>query len=116
MPFGAIYRIKASSFGSPPNACLTNTTTNPQAAAAFRSLRKYGAIVADQGSFWQWTFTNDARWSDSDLACLRNISGADMEMVNMTPLITADSNGRPLSLKVKNALPIRPLILNNLLP
>ena len=51
-------------------------------------MRNYGIINADNGSadFIGIIGSNDARWSDTDLACLQNLTGADFEPVNVQSL------------------------------
>jgi len=92
-PFGSIWRIKASTYASPPNACLTNATTNPQASRIFTALRQHGLIDADNGGFYP-TIAADARWNSADLACISNLHISDLEMVNVSSIIK-DTTGSP---------------------
>jgi hypothetical protein len=86
-PAGEIYRLKAS-VASP--ACAT---TSPQAAIIITALRNYGIILADNGQSGGLIGTPDARWNDDDLACLKNLTLADFEPVNVSGLIVSNDSG-----------------------
>jgi hypothetical protein len=86
-PAGEIYRITASAYASPPNSCLTNTSTNPEAAVIWQQMREYGIILADNGTTGQIIGTPDSRWNSTDLSCLTNIPLSDFEPVNVSSLI-----------------------------
>jgi hypothetical protein len=62
-----------------------------------RALKKYGMMLADNGSAWYITGAPDPRWLDSDLAQLAGIKGSDFEVVDVTPLIAAHDSGEVLS-------------------
>ena len=49
------------------------------------AMKKYGLILADNGSNFYFQGTPDARWNDSDLANLASIQSSDFEVVQMTP-------------------------------
>ena len=49
------------------------------------AMKKYGLILADNGSNLFFQGTPDARWNDSDLAQLGSIAGSNFEVVKMTP-------------------------------
>jgi hypothetical protein len=46
-----------------------------------RALKRYGLIVADNGSSWYVTGAPDERWSDADLEQLRRVPGAAFDAV-----------------------------------
>lgn len=52
------------------------------------ALKKYGMILADNGSDWYISGAPDPRWSDDDLATLRQVKGRDFEVVQMGEIIT----------------------------
>ncbi len=52
------------------------------------ALKKYGMIVADNGSNWYISGAPDARWSDAELNSLKNLTGGDFEVVKMGPVVT----------------------------
>jgi hypothetical protein len=53
-----------------------------------RALKKYGMIVADNGSDWYLSGVADARWDDSELNLLKLLHGSDFEVVRMTGVVT----------------------------
>src|SRR5687768_11848116 len=58
----------------------------PSAQVILRALKKYGMIVADNGSDWFLSGAPDARWSDAELNALRTVHGRDFEVVRMGTL------------------------------
>lgn len=48
-----------------------------------RALKKYGMILADNGSDWYLSGAPDPRWNDDDLRTLRSVKGSDFEVVQM---------------------------------
>jgi putative cell wall-binding protein len=51
------------------------------------ALKKYGMIVADNGSDWFITGATDSRWDDDDLDQLKGVPGSAFEAVETGPLI-----------------------------
>jgi hypothetical protein len=45
------------------------------------AMKKYGMIVADNGSDWFFTGATDARWNDDDLNQLKSVPGSAFEVV-----------------------------------
>jgi hypothetical protein len=86
-PAGEIYRLKAS-VADPPCA-----STSPQAAIIITGLRNYGIILADNGGSGGLIGTPDARWNDNDLRCLRSLTLADFEPVNVSSLMVSTDSG-----------------------
>jgi hypothetical protein len=62
----------------------------PQARAVLTALKRYGMILADNGSPWYVTGAPNAGWDDDDLHDLGRITGADFEVVDTRRL----RNGR----------------------
>ena len=52
-----------------------------------RALKKYGMIVADNGSDWYLSGVADARWNDGELNTLKQLRGSDFEVVRMTGVV-----------------------------
>jgi hypothetical protein len=52
-----------------------------QSRPIFEALRRYGAIVADNGSNWFITGASDARWDDEDLNRLKDVPGSAFQVV-----------------------------------
>ena len=76
-PMGMRVRLKASYdiSGYPPSAQVV-----------LRALKKYGMIVADNGSDWFLSGAPDARWNDAELNTLKSVRGRDFEVVRMGQL------------------------------
>jgi hypothetical protein len=58
-----------------------------QAPVILRALRRYGLIVADNGSSWFITGAPDPGWSDADLDQLKTVPGSAFEAVRSGPII-----------------------------
>ncbi len=50
--------------------------------------KKYGLILADNGSDWYLSGAPDARWDNDDLNTLHKVKGSDFEVVKMEGLVT----------------------------
>lgn len=73
-PMGMRVRLKAS---------FDISGFPPQAQVVLRALKKYGMIVADNGSNWYISGAPDARWSDDQLNTLKSVQGSNFEVVKM---------------------------------
>ena len=86
-PAGEIYRLKASV------ATPSCASTSPQAAIIITAFRNYGIILADNGDSGGLIGTPDARWNDTDLACLTSLTLSDFEPVNVSSLMVTNDSG-----------------------
>jgi hypothetical protein len=86
-PAGEIYRLKASV------ATPSCASTSPQAAIIITAFRNYGIILADNGDSGGLIGTPDARWNDTDLACITSLALSDFEPVNVSSLIVTNDSG-----------------------
>jgi hypothetical protein len=59
-----------------------------QARAILVALKRYGMIVADNGSSWFVTGAPDPRWDDGQLEQLKRVPGRAFEVVRSGPLTT----------------------------
>jgi hypothetical protein len=57
-----------------------------QARIVLTALKRYGMIVADNGSDWYISGAPDPRWNNDDLHTLGRITGADFEVVDTSRL------------------------------
>ena len=74
-PMGMRVRLKASvSLGG----------FGPQARVVLQALKRYGMILADNGSPWYITGAPSPSWDDDDLHQLGRITGSDFEVVQAT--------------------------------
>ena len=53
-----------------------------------RALKKYGMMVADNGSDWFLSGVADARWNDAEINILKQLHGSDFEVVRMVGVVT----------------------------
>jgi len=66
------------------------------------AMKKYGMILADNGSYFYFQGVPDARWNDDDLVNLDAIQSSNFEVVRMTPKwpgwdsTTAPTGGKPV--------------------
>src|SRR6266849_238838 len=81
-PMGMHMRLKASfnvSAYSPANQVILN------------ALKKYGMIMADNGSNMFLSGAPDERWDNNDLHALGQVQASDFEVLQMTPLYTQNT-------------------------
>ncbi len=79
-PMGARLRLKASfdvSSYSAKNQVILN------------AMKKYGLILADNGSAMYISGTPDDRWNNSDLHLLNGATAADFDVITLSPLYTS---------------------------
>jgi hypothetical protein len=78
MPMGTRLRLKASfdisQFPADDQVILT-------------ALKKYGMILADNGSAWYITGAPDSRWNDDLLHDLTQVTGADFEVIKLGTVV-----------------------------
>ena len=58
-----------------------------QALVVLRALKRYGLIVADNGSSWYITGAPDPRWNDEDLNQLKTVPGSAFQAVRTGPIL-----------------------------
>ena len=84
-PMGQRFRLK-STFDT------ENPAYHAQTKVILRALKKYGAILADNGSNWFFSGTTDTQWNDRVFSELGGINGDNFEAVDESSLrIAADS-------------------------
>jgi hypothetical protein len=84
-PMGLRLRLKANvdiSHFSPTNRIILT------------ALKRYGMIVADNGSNWYLSGAPDDRWSNDELHALGTIPGSDFEVVNASSLMVNQDSGQ----------------------
>jgi hypothetical protein len=57
-----------------------------QSLVVLRALKRYGLIVADNGSSWYITGAPDPRWNDQDLEQIKSVPGSAFEAVLTGPI------------------------------
>jgi hypothetical protein len=84
-PMGARFRLRAGfdiSGYSPANQVI------------LRAMKKYGMMLADNGSAWYITGAPDDRWNNDDLHNLGLIKGSDFEAVDVSSLMIDPNSGQ----------------------
>jgi hypothetical protein len=77
-PMGMRVRLKAS---------FDTSAFPPSARVVLEALKKYGMILADNGSNWYVTGAPDPRWNDDDVNTLKKVKGKDFEVVKMGTVV-----------------------------
>ncbi len=78
-PMGMRVRLKAS---------FDISGFSPPMQVILRAFKKYGMMLADNGSNWYISGAPDPRWSDDDLHTLGAIKGSNFEVVQMGTIVT----------------------------
>jgi hypothetical protein len=78
-PMGMRVRLKAS---------VDISGFPPRMQVILRALKKYGMILADNGSSWYVSGAPDPRWNDGELNTLKALKGSDFEVVKMGAVMT----------------------------
>jgi hypothetical protein len=84
-PMGARFRLRANfdiSGYSPANQVI------------LKALKKYGMMLADNGSAWYLSGAPDSRWDDNDLHNLGLLKGSDFEAVDVSSLMIDVNSGQ----------------------
>jgi len=58
----------------------------PQARVVLRALKRYGMIVADNGSSWYISGVPDPGWDNDQLHTLHRVKGSDFRVVDTSKL------------------------------
>src|SRR4029078_3019337 len=76
-PMGLRVRLKSS---------VDLSGFEPQARVILVALKRYGMLLADNGSAWYVTGAPNANWDDDDLHDLGQLTGSDFEVVDTSGL------------------------------
>ena len=79
-PMGMRLRLKAS---------FNRSSYSPANQVILAAMKKYGLILADNGSSMYISGAPDDRWDNNDLHNLGNLHASDFEVVQITPLYTS---------------------------
>jgi hypothetical protein len=74
-PMGLRFRLKAD---------FDISGYSPRIQVILRSMKKYGIILADNGSDWFFQGTHDSRWDGNEIEELKNLHGYDFEAVDIS--------------------------------
>ncbi len=86
-PMGLRLRLKAS---------VNISAFSAQNRVILTALKRYGMMVADNGSSWYISGAPDSRWNNDDLAQLADIAGSDFEVVDTSLLMINQNSGAAL--------------------
>jgi hypothetical protein len=78
-PMGLRVRLRAS---------FDESAYPRNARVILKALKRYGMILADNGSDWFVSGAPDPRWDDDELNTLKRVRGRDFEVVRMGPAVT----------------------------
>ncbi len=85
-PMGQRFRLKAS---------FDITTFSPEMQVILRAMKKYGIILADNGSAWYISGAPDDRWNNDMLVGgFRLVRGSDFEAVDESSLMVDPNSGQ----------------------
>lgn len=97
-PMGQRFRLKAD--------FVIDNSFSPHAQTILRALKKYGLILADNGSRWYISGAPDERWNNDVLHELDVVTGDDFEAVDVSSLMVNANSGQALSDFTVSANPI----------
>jgi hypothetical protein len=89
-PMGARFRLKAN--------YKIRATLRPDTKAVLAAMKKYGLVLADNGSNWYFGGTSDTRWPNALLDELKQIPASAFEAVDTSSLMV-----RAATMQVKSA-------------
>jgi hypothetical protein len=98
-PMGQRFRLKAD---------FAIASFPPDVQVILRALKKYGMMLADNGSAWYLSGAPDPRWDDDALHTLTQIPGDAFEAVDVTALKIATGSGQAVQPALPPALPAPP--------
>jgi hypothetical protein len=84
-PMGARFRLKAN---------FNISAFSPQVQVILRAMKKYGIILADNGSAWYVSGAPDERWNNTILRELRQLTGSNFEAVDTSLMIVDVNSGQ----------------------
>ncbi|HEY2877017.1 hypothetical protein [Nocardioides sp.] len=83
-PMGARFRLRAS---------YHPTGLGPQAMAVVKAMKKYGLVLADNGSPWYFQGEQNAKWPDSLIEQLKRIPARKFVAVDTSSLMVKKNSG-----------------------
>ncbi|MBF0345460.1 MAG: VCBS repeat-containing protein [Nitrospirae bacterium] len=93
-PMGQRFRLKAS---------FNSSVYSPEVQVILNALKKYGMIIADNGSSWYISGVPDSRWNNDKLVTeLSTVHGSDFEAVDESSLMINADSGQAKSRKANS--------------
>jgi hypothetical protein len=90
-PMGVRFRLRA-------DFDISGFSTTNQ--IILRALKKYGMMIADNGSAWFLSGAPDSSWDNTDLHRLTTITGSAFEVVDVSPLMVDPNSGQALQNRI----------------
>ncbi len=84
-PMGQRFRLRAD---------FDESGFSPEVQVILRALKKYGMILADNGSSWYISGVPDERWNNDHLHELHQVHGSDFEAVDESSLMVDPNSGQ----------------------
>ena len=84
-PMGARFRLKST---------VDTSHMSKPARVIAEAMKKYGLILADNGSSWFFSGAPDSRWNNEALDDLKSLTGANFEAVDTSGLVADPNSGR----------------------
>ena len=84
-PMGQRFRLKAS---------FDISGFHPDIQVILRAMKRYGLILADNGSAWYISGVPDERWDNEVLRQLQQVTGDDIEAVDVSSLMISPNSGQ----------------------
>lgn len=84
-PMGQYFRLKAG---------FDISGFSPEMQVILRALKKYGMILADNGSSWYMSGVPDERWDNDMIHELGQVKGSDFEAVDVSSLMVDPNSAR----------------------
>jgi hypothetical protein len=98
-PMGQRFRLKAS--------FVIDNRFSPEVQVILRAMKKYGLILADNGSAWYLSGAPDERWNNDHLHRFdQYVSGSDFEAVDVSSLMVNPNSGQVLTDFTLSAAPV----------
>src|SRR5260221_10660536 len=84
-PMGQRFRLRAG---------FDVSSFSTEGQVILRAMKKYGMIIADNGSAWFISGAPDDRWNNTNLGDLRRVVGSDFEAVDESSLMIDPNSGQ----------------------
>jgi hypothetical protein len=84
-PMGQRFRLRAD---------FDASGFSPEARVVVEALKRYGMVLADNGSAWYLSGAPDDRWDDDALRDLKQLRGSDFEAVDVSALMIDPDSAR----------------------
>ncbi len=78
---------------------------SPDVQVILRALKKYGMILADNGSSWLISGVPDERWDNEVLGELRRVQGSDFEAVDVSSLLVDPASAQAQGAELPAPIP-----------